>query len=449
MSFIAKLSQKQRILLVGVMIPAVLSLLLASFYFTDCRQRSLDACIKRAHAICDLAEANRKRVHQQWQDGVFDRSQLIRWAERGEDEKVLSTIPIVAAMEALNEGSKHADFEFRVTALAPRNPDHLPDSFQSEALQALQESNEEELFRINRETNTAHVFRPVRLDNSCLMCHGDPATSKALWERSDGIDITGYEMEGMREGQLYGAFEIVHSLDEADSAAAVAMAKGGVAVVFVLLIGGLVSFAVLRSIQTEQVRRAVSIGTTVGNEVADDTATIASAIEQLSANVRHIAESANHASGDAKNVVSLVASTNQQSEALDMCSREIGSVVQIIESIAEQTNLLALNATIEAARAGDAGKGFAVVAGEVKNLAQQTADATGTITTQIESIQSTAAGLLSDIRQVQQIISTIDSSQEAIAGAVNQQQQATEDISRSIHRVLESSRSLSDRLSVV
>lgn len=80
--------------------------------------------------------------------------------------------------------------------------------------------------------------------------------------------------------------------------------------------------------------------------------------------------------------------TIQIVDSLQQTSREIGDVSGIIKQIANQTNLLALNAGIEAARAGDAGRGFAVVAGEVKALAEKTADATADIQRQVAAAQS-------------------------------------------------------------
>lgn len=64
------------------------------------------------------------------------------------------------------------------------------------------------------------------------------------------------------------------------------------------------------------------------------------------------------------------------------------NILSLINSVANQTGLLALNASIEAARAGEAGKGFAVVAGEISHLANQTKEATGNISSLIESIET-------------------------------------------------------------
>ncbi len=84
---------------------------------------------------------------------------------------------------------------------------------------------------------------------------------------------------------------------------------------------------------------------------------------------------------------SSVMETSRVIEELGSYSSEIGEISKVITAIADQTNLLALNAAIEAARAGEQGKGFAVVAEEVRQLAEQSSESAGKISTLIGRIQ--------------------------------------------------------------
>ncbi len=160
--------------------------------------------------------------------------------------------------------------------------------------------------------------------------------------------------------------------------------------------------------------------------------TIAAAVEEMSASISQIATNA----GEARQVAGAATekskdATNAMSK-LGIAAKEIGQVTDVIKKIADKTNLLALNATIEAASAGEAGKGFAVVAGEIKELANQSAQSADDIARRIEGIQQGTGDAVQVINDVSTIIVKINHSVEAIAGHVEQQTKASNEIASNV-----------------
>ena len=168
------------------------------------------------------------------------------------------------------------------------------------------------------------------------------------------------------------------------------------------------------------------------DQVNSGVQSIAAGAEQMSASIAEIAANASQAAQVAAQAMALAERTNGQVAELGAASAEIGDVVRLITVIAEQTNLLALNATIEAARAGDLGKGFAVVAGEVKDLAQQTAQATEQITARIAAIQASSGSAAGAIGEITQVITQIGDYTTTIASAVEEQTATTAEMSRTV-----------------
>ncbi|MBU4154320.1 MAG: methyl-accepting chemotaxis protein [Proteobacteria bacterium] len=162
--------------------------------------------------------------------------------------------------------------------------------------------------------------------------------------------------------------------------------------------------------------------------------TVASAAEEMSANINNVSNNVTEAKSSANSAVTLTKRAADQINNLGQAAEAIGLVTETIKAISDKTNLLALNATIEAARAGEAGKGFAVVANEIKELAQQTADATGDISQKLNGIQKATGTTVTEINEVVNAINQVDSLINSITAAISQQNVATRDISENINQ---------------
>ena len=118
----------------------------------------------------------------------------------------------------------------------------------------------------------------------------------------------------------------------------------------------------------------------------------ATSMDELSATVRNNTDSsqaaqrmASEAFEQARQGAQMVSGVVLKMDAIHASARKIGEIITVIDGIAFQTNILALNAAVEAARAGEQGRGFAVVAGEVRLLAQRSAQAAREVKTLISA----------------------------------------------------------------
>ncbi|ADL13593.1 methyl-accepting chemotaxis protein [Acetohalobium arabaticum] len=142
---------------------------------------------------------------------------------------------------------------------------------------------------------------------------------------------------------------------------------------------------------------------------------ISASIQQISAGAEEVASFANEADTKTESgseniqdalesmadIRNSVEGTVDIIEELDAYSKEIGQIINLITDISEQTNLLALNAAIEAARAGEAGQGFSVVAEEIRQLAEETNEATERIAELINKTQQKADVGLEAVQEVE------------------------------------------------
>jgi methyl-accepting chemotaxis protein len=211
--------------------------------------------------------------------------------------------------------------------------------------------------------------------------------------------------------------------------------------------------AVVMSNKSDSVTSAMEGMTTNISSVAvsmeqstTNTNIVATAVEEMNATISEIANNAETASSISGDAVKKVNESTKKIDSLAQAAKSIAQVVETITDISEQVNLLSLNATIEAARAGEAGKGFAVVANEIKELAKQTSDASMDIKEKINNIQLSSSQTLSDIKSIDNVISSVNEIVYSIASAVEEQSVTTKEIATNIHQVAEGIQDVNENL---
>lgn len=471
MNWFKKQSLLWKIVIVFIALMLTLSGTFFSLYAQSAKKTALKATIDNARAIGMIAETNREEMESRWELGIITSDQIKQFSHTGEQEKVLATIPVVAGWQAAQRKAEEWGYTFKTPKEDPRRASNAPDEVERKILAQFKTnpSLNEQIYT-DKNTDSLRYFRPIKLSETCMNCHGEPSTSMALWGNDNGKDPTGGPMEGWKVGEIHGAFEVILDLKEAKRDVSSNLAKAGL----LLFIGIIISFFILwyiirtfvsnpideiarsMNLGTDEVADASSLVSDSSNAMAQGATSQAVAVEETSATLNEMA-SQTAANADNTQVADdlmkaaisqvnngSVAVTNMAEAMINIksASEQISVIIKTIEEIAFQTNLLALNAAVEAARAGEAGKGFAVVAEEVRNLAQRCAEAAGNTTDLIEgSVDRVNKGssivetLKSNFDHIEVSTSKVADLMEEISIANTEQAQGVEEIRKAVEEV--------------
>ena len=171
-------SLRFKLVLLGVGMQVVLVAVLFSLYYRNEKANIEKAYIERARGICLQAESVREGMEDKWRQELFTSDMLKAWMAEGAagQDKIFASVPVVSAWEAATKKAQEGGYEFRTPKFHPRNPSNQPDAIEAQAIDAMEKQNLSEWHVIDHEKNAVRYFRPVKITESCILSHGEPAS---------------------------------------------------------------------------------------------------------------------------------------------------------------------------------------------------------------------------------------------------------------------------------
>lgn len=328
----------------------------ASYWITNARvnRQAEEAFRDKVRQITGMATATRSWF-----------SQNIDTLVPNHDFKHLEQVPVVVAWKVAQRYAAGAGMEFKTPSLSPRDPKNQPDDFERRALQSFQANPElaeysERVIEGSREF--MRYAQPVRATQDCLFCHGDPAGSK---------DPFGYTKEGLKVGDLRGAFSVKAPVDvlvaTANSNSRILLLTSFVSL---LMAAGAVFFVVRKSVinpilqvrglllslaegdltkrievnsEDEVGQMAKALNTTVEKigatmqAISHESATLANASEEFSSTSQQISANSEETTAQANVVSNATEAVNKNLQTVATGAEEMSSTIQEIAKNATES----------------------------------------------------------------------------------------------------------------
>jgi methyl-accepting chemotaxis protein len=227
-----RLSLTWKVLLIILCGPVVLAVIMAYLHISDIQEAAISGRLKESRSVVMMAESVREDMAHKHKLGVLRPLDELS----SDPAKLLQAVPIVTAMNTAAAKAAEAGYEFRVPKESPRNPKNAPNALEREVLAEFSRTNLAE--KVIVEKDRLLYFKPIRLSEDCMYCHGDPKGEK---------DPTGGVKEGWKPGEVHGAFVIISSLKEANEAVTMAALSVGGWTFAILIILGVLGWLLVRA----------------------------------------------------------------------------------------------------------------------------------------------------------------------------------------------------------
>jgi methyl-accepting chemotaxis protein len=291
----------------------------------------------------------------------------------GKNFKSLNQVPVVVAWSVARQYATAQNMEFHTPSLTPRDPKDQPDEFERRALEAFQKDSSLAEYSDRMVENGQDIMRyaqAIRLTQDCLLCHGDPAGAK---------DPFGYTKEGMKVGDLRGAFTV-----KASTEGLVRTANSNSIALFLtcfltLLAAAGVLFVLVRKLITKPLSSAVDLANKIaGNNLSmedlpveseDEIGDATSALNTMKNNLRgllqsmretaeQVAAASEELSATSQQITANSEETTAQAKVVSEAGGQVNTNLQTLASGSEEMNStigeIAKNATEAARVAGEA-----------------------------------------------------------------------------------------------
>jgi methyl-accepting chemotaxis protein len=270
MGFFYRLSLSTKIISMAVLMMITVVAVNYVVFINGYREDANAALKEKAAAFTAVADEAKNHAAHLIGQGAVDMQALAADAKEAtakgvkyEETKLFQAVPVVVGWKSAANAAKREGIEFRIVAFDARNKKNEPEKGTfthaqlTELTAQVARGGDESIVSIDKATNSMHYLRAIRLDASCMACHGNPGNE--FDTDKDGKDVLGFTMEGWKPGDMHGAYEVIMPLSTADAHVAGFLANGLTWSAPLMIVGAIGFIFALRMLMTKPVSRLIAM----------------------------------------------------------------------------------------------------------------------------------------------------------------------------------------------